>query len=68
MEWDKVFAGSFFGMLGGLEYNVKRALGMETADAKEVDAGAEQVIGTIKELYAYQTKIELIKKWLLYDK
>lgn len=55
-------------MLGGLEYNVKRALGMETADAKEVDAGAEQVIGTIKELYAYQTKIELIKKWLLYDK
>lgn len=53
-EWDKVLAGSMAGMLGWLEYNVKRALGIEASDDKEVQMGEEQVTGTIKELYNYQ--------------
>jgi len=68
VEWERVLAGSYIGMLGWLEYNVKRALGIETVDSGDVEHGEEQVVGTIKELYRYQTKAELIKEWLLNDK
>ena len=64
VEWDKVLAGSMAGMLGWLEYNVKRALGIEASDDKEVKMGEEQVIGTIKELYNYQDKTKMLKGWL----
>jgi len=63
-EWDKVLAGSMAGMLGWLEYNVKRALGIEASDDKEVKMGEEQVRGTIKELYNYQNKTKMLKGWL----
>lgn len=68
VEWDKVFAGSYAGMLGWLEYNVKRALGIEAADDEEIKLGKEQVEGTINALYDYQTKVELLKDWLKYDR
>lgn len=64
VPWDAVFAGSFSGMLGWLEYNVKRALGIEAVDAEEVRIGEEQVIGTISALYDYCDKIKLMKEWL----
>ena len=42
VDWDAVFAGSYMGMLGWLEYNVKRALGIEAATEDEAQLGKEQ--------------------------
>lgn len=66
--WDEVFHGSYIGMLGWLEYNVKRALGIEAADEAEMLLGEEQVIGTVRELYSYQGKIRQLREWLEYGK
>ena len=65
VEWEPVFAGSFAGMLGWLEYNVKRALGMEVSGEEEVRAGEVQVIGTIAELYAYEKKLDVLRDLLI---
>lgn len=65
-KWDEVFHGSYIGMLGWLEYNVKRALGIEASDEAERLLGEEQVIGTIHELYSYQEKIRQLREWLGY--
>lgn len=62
--WEEVFHGSYIGMLGWLEYNVKRALGIEASDEAEMLLGEEQVIGTIHELYSYQEKIRQLQEWL----
>lgn len=64
VDWDPVFEGSYMGMLGWLEYNVKRALGMEVSTTNEVQLGKEQVLGTIGALYDYQKKIQMVKRWL----
>lgn len=64
VKWDAVFQGSYIGMLGWLEYNVKRALGIEVSDEAERILGEEQVIGTIHELYSYQDKIRQLREWL----
>ena len=64
VDWAAVFAGSYMGMLGWLEYNVKRALALEAETADDIQLGKEQVLGTIRELYAYQEKVELMKKYL----
>lgn len=66
--WDEVFHGSYISMLGWLEYNVKRALGIEAYNEAEMLLGEEQVIGTIRELYSYQGKIRQLREWLGYGK
>lgn len=63
-DWNSVFAGSVEGMLGWLEYNVKRALGLEAADAEEIRLGGQQVVSTIKDLYDWQVKTGMLKEWL----
>lgn len=68
VNWNAVFAGSYMGMLGWLEYNVKRALGIEATTADEVQLGKEQVLGTIKALYDYQEKVSMMKRWLEYGR
>ena len=68
VTWDEVFYGSYIGMLGWLEYNVKRALGMEVSDESEILLGESQVIGTIQELYSYQDKMEQMREWLGHGK
>ena len=68
VDWIAVFAGSYMGMLGWLEYNVKRALGMEAATTEEVQLGKEQVLGTIQALYEYQEKVRMMKAWFGDDK
>lgn len=68
VDWNAVFAGSYMGMLGWLEYNVKRALGIDTTTADEVQLGKEQVLGTIQALYDYQEKVLVMKKWLEYGR
>ena len=52
------------GMLGWLEYSLKRALGIESADEEEKALGAEQAVGTIKELERYNNQIKTLKEWL----
>lgn len=64
VRWDDVFHGSYIGMLGWLEYNVKRALGIEISDEEERLLGENQVIVTIHELYSYQDKIMQLRDWL----
>ena len=66
VQWDKVFHGSYIGMLGWLEYNVKRALRIEISDEAEILLGESQVIETIQELYSYQEKIRQLREWLNY--
>lgn len=68
VKWDEVFHGSYIGMLGWLEYNVKRALGIEVSDEAEILLGESQVIGTIQELYSYQKKIGQLRGWLSHTK
>ena len=60
-DWDVVFAGSYAGTLEWLEYNIKRALGIEASDKEEIRLGKEQVEGTVRALHAYGGKIELLK-------
>lgn len=62
--WEKVFDASYIGMLGWLEYNVKRALGTEVSGEAEIRLGEEQVTATIQELYSYQGKVEQLREWL----
>lgn len=64
VPWDAVFAGSFSGMLGWLDYNVKRALGIEASGEEEIRMGVEQVVGTIDALYAYCDKVKQMQEWL----
>ena len=68
VEWNAVFNGSYSGMLGWLEYNIKRALGLEAEDEKERQLGKDQVMGTINALYQHSRKIELLKEWLEHDR
>ena len=64
VPWDMVFAGSYTGMLGWLEYNLKRALGIEASGEEEIRLGEEQIKDTIRALYDYCTKVESMKDWL----
>lgn len=68
IDWNAVFAGSYMGMLGWLEYNVKRALRIETTMEKEVQLGKNQVLNTIQALYDYQEKVLVLKRWLDYER
>lgn len=64
MDWDAVSAGGCSGMLGWLEYNIKRALGIEAADDAEIRMGKKEVKKAVQELNEYQEKVELIRKWM----
>lgn len=64
VDWDSVLNSGYAGMLGWLEYSLKRALGMESTDDDEKTLGAEQVIGTIKELKKYDNQLIFFKEWL----
>ncbi|MBR5800601.1 MAG: phosphotransferase [Lachnospiraceae bacterium] len=64
VNWDAVFDGSYAGMLGWLEYNVKRALGRLSEVEKDRKEGANQVASTVRALYDYQEKVKVMKTWL----
>ena len=55
-------------MLGWLEYNVKRSVGIEVSGDEEIKDAEQQVVGTIKELYCCQKKTKLLKEWLKHDR
>ena len=51
-------------MLGWLDYNLRRAMGIEASGEEEIRMGEEQVIGTIGALYAYCDKVKQMQEWL----
>ena len=64
VNWDVVLSCSFDGMLGWLEYNLKRALGMEGTGINDQEKGIRQTQGTICELRKYENQIEQLKVWI----
>lgn len=64
VDWKPVLAGGINGMLGWLAYNLKRALRLIDCSAEDQKLGAEQVKGTIQELYDYEVKSRMMQKWL----
>ena len=64
VSWDAVLDSSFDGMLGWLEYSIKRALGMEGADSREQQEGMWQAKGTLCELRKYENQIGQLRDWL----
>ncbi len=64
VNWDAVLDCSFDGMLGWLEYSIKRALGMEGHDAEEKQEGMQQTKGTVYELKKYEGQMEQLKDWI----
>ena len=55
---------SFDGMVGWLEYNLKRTLGMEGSGINDQEERNHQTQGTIYELKKYGNQIEQHKVWL----
>lgn len=64
VEWEYVLAAGYGGMLGWLEYNIRRSMGLTGGDEQERALGSEQVTKTLGELYAYEAKTKQIKEWL----
>ncbi len=64
VNWEAVLNCSFDGMLGWLEYSIKRALGMEGTDAKDRQEGMRQTKGTVYELKKYDNQMKQLKDWI----
>lgn len=64
VNWEVVLGCSFDGMLGWLEYSIKRALGLEGTGTSEQQEGMQQIKETITELRRYEAQLELLKNWL----
>ena len=64
VNWEAVMACSFDGMLGWLEYNVKRALGLEGSKKEDCMEGNNQAEATIEELKKYELQISLLMQWI----
>lgn len=63
-DWNNVLTTGFSGMLGWLEYSLKRSLGIECTDATEQLLGTEQVTGTLLALQRYAARISEVEGWL----
>jgi len=64
VDWDTVLLRSFDGMLGWLEYNMRRAAGLLGNDEADREEGKKQVEGTIVEIRNQRTKMEELRSWL----
>ena len=64
VHWDVILSCSFDGMLGWLEYNLKRALGLEGTGENDRQEGIQQTIGTISDLKKYENQIGQLKEWI----
>lgn len=69
IEWDMILTSGYDGMLGWLDYNLKRVLKIECTNEEEIKLGEEQVKATILEMNKYQKKVRLLREWLsTYDR
>lgn len=64
VNWETILKCSYDGMLGWLEYNLKRALGLAGAREKEREEGKTQLAATILELNKCSERQEELKEWL----
>lgn len=64
VDWDCVLDSGYAGMLGWLEYSLKRALGIESTNEEEKKLGGEQIVGTIRALEKYDSQMKAILEWL----
>ena len=64
VDWDTVLLRSFDGILGWLEYNVRRAAGLLGNDEADRMEGKAQVEGTIAEIKRQKTQMEELRSWL----
>ena len=64
VNWEAVLKCSFDGMLGWLEYNVKRMCGLEGSKEEDRQEGSTQVVGTIGELKRYEEQIAVLRQWI----
>lgn len=64
VDWEVILHCSFDGMLGWLEYNVKRALGLEGSNLNDKKEGEKQLMGTIAELKKYEERLLQLNGWL----
>ena len=64
VDWDTVLLRSFDGILGWLEYNVRRAAGLLGNDEADREEGSKQVEGTIAELKRQRAQMKELRSWL----
>jgi len=64
VDWDSVLLCSFDGMLGWLEYNVRRAAGQTGNNAKDREEGKKQVTFTIAEIKQQRTQLTKLRRRL----
>ena len=64
-DWDAVLSASYAGMLGWLEYNVKRAAGLEGSAETDRAEGMMQVQQTLQQLHSYQQQMNQLRSWMI---
>jgi len=64
VDWDTVLLRSFDGILGWLEYNMRRAAGMNGNDEADRMEGKTQVESTIAEIKRQKAQMEELRSWI----
>ena len=64
VDWDTVLLRSFDGMLGWLEYNMRRAAGLLGGDAADREEGRKQVESTVAEIKRQKAQMVELRRWL----
>lgn len=64
VDWDTVLLRGFDGILGWLEYNMRRAAGMTGEDVADRKEGKKQVESTIAEIKRQKAQMEELRSWL----
>lgn len=64
VDWDTVLLRSFDGILGWLEYNMRRTAGLLGNDEADRKEGKKQVEGTIAEIKRQKAQMEELRSWL----
>ena len=62
VDWTPVFACSYDGMLGWLEYTLKKALGLEGDDPVQ---GINQLLSTYRELRFYDAHTQTLREMIV---
>ena len=64
VDWNTVLLRSFDGILGWLEYNVRRAAGLLGNDEADCAEGRKQVEGTVAEIKRQKEQMTELRSWL----
>ena len=64
VDWDTVLLRSFDSILGWLEYNMRRAAGMNGNDEADRMEGKTQVESTIAEIKRQKAQMEELRSWI----